>query len=538
MGSDRGGKTGAVRGSRRWRERLLALACGVILVFVVLEVALRVTSACYWRDEGRPGADPGCILPAQALECAACPKILVMGDSYTYGVGAWKGHDYPTQLQNLLNTPAREHPVVVVNGGLGAANSTFVLERLQAYLERFTPDLVLVLAGGTNAINFSRYYSYVNPSGLSATIDALAYHVRTIRFIRYAIADLSFEPKPPAKDPYFEISPAVLVDLYAAWVASHAQRGHHLGAAAMQEGLDRLRRGDYRGAASLFEKRLESSPGNAGYAWGLAFAYRQLGDYSEAYRVHQQALRAVPGDPLHLCGAGMCRTYQGLADRDTPAWYQDANRLFRQGMAAAPDWSGNYCGLGTVLELQREREEAVAMLKRGIAVDPDDPRCYPSLIALAELLGKHVQVASFLDGFSARSAPARSAALLLRREEKAASAWVRHDLNKMVDVCQSRGIPVILQDYPHDTGVNAVLRSIAHDRNVPIVRHREVFEAMLEAGTPLSDLFVPDMHCNDRGYEIMARNIYQALEAMNLFPHPSGACGSAGGQRGGGEPPR
>jgi len=226
----------------------------------------------------------------------------------------------------------------------------------------------------------------------------------------------------------------------------------------------------------------------------------------------------------------MCRMYQGLNDPGSPVWYEDAQRLFRNGIEVAPGYSGNHCGLGTVLELSNEREAAVATLKQGIEVNPDDPRCYPSLMAIAELLGKHRQLVSFLEQFSNRSVLAANAAAILSRECKAASAWMRYDLNAMVDLCKRRGIPVILQDYPHDTGANEVLRSVAHDQGVPIVRHREVFEAMLRSGTPLFDLFIPDMHCNDRGYEVMAENIYRKLQELNMFPHPMGGCDRPGGE--------
>ena len=84
----------------------------------------------------------------------------------------------------------------------------------------------------------------------------------------------------------------------------------------------------------------------------------------------------------------------------------------------------------------------------------------------------------------------------------------------------------MFQDYPHDTGANAVLRSVARDRHIPIVRHRDVFEAMLASGVPLSELFIPDMHCNDRGYRVMAENIARVFREMNLFPNPAGEAGS------------
>ncbi|MCE9594075.1 MAG: SGNH/GDSL hydrolase family protein [Planctomycetes bacterium] len=108
----------------------MALALGIVLVPVVLEVLLRVGAAFVQGDRAGTG---------QAL-------VVCQGDSNTFGLHLDADEAYPGQLETLL----REHGVAdarVVNRGVPGKPSWVVRNELVDDLERYQPKAVVVLVG-------------------------------------------------------------------------------------------------------------------------------------------------------------------------------------------------------------------------------------------------------------------------------------------------------------------------------------------------------------------------------------------------------
>ena len=72
--------------------------------------------------------------------------IICFGDSLTYGTGAGKGMDYPSQLSKLIGRP-------VVNAGVPGDTTTRALARLDRDVISKNPGLVLITLGGNDLKN-------------------------------------------------------------------------------------------------------------------------------------------------------------------------------------------------------------------------------------------------------------------------------------------------------------------------------------------------------------------------------------------------
>jgi acyl-CoA thioesterase-1 len=72
--------------------------------------------------------------------------IICFGDSLTYGTGAGKGMDYPSQLSKMIGKP-------VVNAGVPGDTTTRALRRLERDVLSKSPDLVLITLGGNDLKN-------------------------------------------------------------------------------------------------------------------------------------------------------------------------------------------------------------------------------------------------------------------------------------------------------------------------------------------------------------------------------------------------
>jgi hypothetical protein len=129
-----------------------------LAALATLEVALQVAGWASRRrmyapvaaapDPAAPVAPmPGTEGPGAARSGAAGPgaRILCIGDSWTYGIGAPKGEAYPDHLRRVLGDGW-----TVVNRGWPGASSSHVAARLPGWLTEFRPAVVIAMAGANN----------------------------------------------------------------------------------------------------------------------------------------------------------------------------------------------------------------------------------------------------------------------------------------------------------------------------------------------------------------------------------------------------
>ncbi len=82
--------------------------------------------------------------------------IICFGDSLTYGTGASKGMDYPSQLSKLIGKP-------VLNTGAPGDTTARALKRLKRDVLSQKPDVVLITLGGNDLKNgVSREVAFSN----------------------------------------------------------------------------------------------------------------------------------------------------------------------------------------------------------------------------------------------------------------------------------------------------------------------------------------------------------------------------------------
>ena len=105
--------------------------------------------------------------------------------------------------------------------------------------------------------------------------------------------------------------------------------------------------------------------------------------------------------------------------------------------------------------------------------------------------------------------------------------WITHDIEEMIRRAQERGIKVILQSYPSYDGVgkggnyeyfSGLLRGVAKKMAVLFVDHEQIFEGIFLKGKNRDDYFeAAKVHCNEKGYGVMAENIYNCIIAHNVI---------------------
>ncbi|MFO1055081.1 MAG: GDSL-type esterase/lipase family protein [Planctomycetota bacterium] len=120
---------------RRRARRLRTILLGVLSALIALELVMQVGAYVVWRSHGG--------FATRSVE--GRNRVLCVGDSFTFGLGAPPERGYPQQLEQALKADGFD--VAVVNGGKPGQDSADVLRRLSAQIATVKPTQVLVLVG-------------------------------------------------------------------------------------------------------------------------------------------------------------------------------------------------------------------------------------------------------------------------------------------------------------------------------------------------------------------------------------------------------
>jgi acyl-CoA thioesterase-1 len=130
-------------GRHRNIERMLRLWCATVVVLGL--------TACGGSERATPVREPVRPPPSTATPAAAAPKadarprIVILGDSLTAGLGLPIEQSYPTRLQERLNEAGLKYEVV--NAGVSGDTSAGGLARLDWALQGDVRILVVALGG-------------------------------------------------------------------------------------------------------------------------------------------------------------------------------------------------------------------------------------------------------------------------------------------------------------------------------------------------------------------------------------------------------
>jgi len=485
-------------------ERAGAFVLGLLAFLVLLEVGLRWMGARAYPRPDPVRGDGGFV-------------VLCVGDSFTAGTSEG---NYPSYLGEILTQ--RGHAVGVLNVGLGGANSTIIREALPGFLSSVRPDLVVLLAGGTNATNYYGYSRFQEPTWW-ARLDDLLFSVRVWRLGRYAwTARRDREPRPPGGAEAPPLLPPttsvdggdsgqpgfVLPEELARCIAWNARAG------ASEEPLDEQVR-------CVVEYTLRHPEDRLGPR-SLALIAQRARDPDEA----ESALRAcIARDPEQLA----CLEQLGLLLLRRSETRSEALTLLRECARLQPQAAEVHMELGLYFLQERMFDEGLAEIMACIQYDPTQWACFDKLGTLARTEEQRRAVTARLADLALESPLARDYLMAFEAQQVAGgdpmadlAAWAHADLARMIEECRARGARVVVQGYPNGGWSSGVLREVALEEDLPFVDQYQAFTALRAAGAQSADLFVPDGHPTPAGYRRMAEVLADALEQGGMLPEVAG----------------
>ncbi|MFH0753827.1 MAG: hypothetical protein V2A70_04615 [Candidatus Omnitrophota bacterium] len=376
--------------------------------------------------------------------------ILCLGNSYTKGIGSSPGMSYPEQLQRLFDAHRPKENIVVINKGRCVQNTAELLDSLESDLKQFEPDLILLQIGQSNVWNFIKYTDY-----LKRKIKKNSW----VRQVRYAAYDFLY-----------------------------ASRVFRLGLLL----ADNIRQKDRRPVRG----RLVSAD----------HRYRSDDAYRQATKFIRKTAIDLSMDPSTKVDVQQC---------------QAALKVLMSVVSMDPGHPSNYVFIGYIYRFQKDYEEALKWFIKGVGVDPEfrtfdeinegykeirDMRSEDKGLA-NDALNKKID--DFIQVFE-RDHPQQAVNFSILSKDEIL-AWVESDILEIVRVIQQHHVALVVQDYPLAIPENEVIMRVVMENNLQFLDYIKIFQDKISGGLKREDLFVPDGHCNDRGYGLMAESLYRKI---------------------------
>ncbi len=492
---------------RTTRERLGAVGLGLVVLVALLEIGLRLAGSFYDKPAPTPaGAD---------LSQLGDHVILAVGDSMTWGIGASEGMTWPEQLDGLLDHANPSLDFAVINGSMAGANSTMIRGLLEEYLPIFDPEIVVILAGGSNNTNYFGFHAWHHNGSLAARLDDWLYGLRSYRLLR-SFGRTGLAPAVGGQDVILDGASGSL-RAYEHWL----RRSGREPSPAFEEGGALLRVGRFEEALAVFEAAAREHPDDASLYWGQAMALVGKRDKPAAVQAYERCVQLEPSNPA--CPFGLGELWlEGLPQhaQGHPSLLA-AEHWFYRGVEADPSFAGNHWGQGMVHGRCSQASQAFDAFMRCAQADPDDTRCFPSMGTMAEMSQRPDDLRIFLKGLAGRSCPATDLLEMMENDHQEPDllAWARSDLEAMIDAAQASGAQVVLANYPYHNNTNTLFAALSVERGVPYADNHTRFQEQLATGVQRSDLFIADdAHCTDRGYGLMAAVVHDTLRSSALVP--------------------
>jgi len=126
------------------KKKILVIFIGLLAVLMFLEIGIRVYGFIYNNYYNPTNSNN---VNSDKIKSY---KILTIGNSFTYGVGAPYGHSYPLYLERELHKQVKNIRVRVYNRAICGANSAMMLRKLEDYIQETNPELIILRTGQMN----------------------------------------------------------------------------------------------------------------------------------------------------------------------------------------------------------------------------------------------------------------------------------------------------------------------------------------------------------------------------------------------------
>ncbi|NQT23414.1 MAG: SGNH/GDSL hydrolase family protein [Candidatus Omnitrophica bacterium] len=435
---------------------------GIFIFLIALESSLRIGGELYIRHR-----DSGLYAKITETERNAF-RILCLGDSYTYGAGDTYDNSYPSQLEVMLNSIDTDRKIVVKNLGSPGGNSCRILKIFTENIDTHKPDIAVIMVGMNNAWNLEGMQRF----NRLPLLNKLKIDIHDLRLYKLCkLLSINFRKK---------ISMESDADDRR---APRANLQNDVAADKWKELKEKVKFHRETGRSDLAMQELSSALDEYPNGYGEMVVFlREMSDYDLALNYAKKALQYSPQNLQNNAWLHLELVYIYGAKKDWLLARKEMDYAVRDISAIQsvfPEMN-NICNNESGLDFKVESDKIRTLI--------------------AAIHGKNgTRIWDTL--------------MYLEKNQEERSRILASDLSALIKIASERGVRLILMTYPVHASVNDIILKTAAKNGIDLVDNESIFNAK----TDKDKFFAPDRHCNGRGYEVVAGNVYSRLLKMGVF---------------------
>jgi len=482
-------------------KTIISIWIGIIIGFVLLELTL--------RGFGYVIANQIKFTHLENMKFDEL-RILTLGDSMTNS----GTNTYPSQLQEILsNNPKIFKKIKVINGGVPGSASQDIVNRLEEYLNKYNPDIV-VLMTGINSDQIVKYDQWANIKN-----DGLN-NIKTYKLIKYFYQNIRL--KYNQKLNHNKISYVYTNEINVDDIIEKLNNIYPFDTKLRLVSDSPIEK-------QLFDNLSKSTPNKDETYMELSYFYVGIG---------QKDLQIICALKALSINRNNASAYSRLSnDVAKILTFEEREKLLYKALEVNPNYIDPYIQLGHQYS-QNNKEKELSMYKKGISNNPRSSELWFWLgkfyylngnLQESEIALKKVININDDDSTNRSSDAYQLLAKIYQQQNRSkelnnaikmaieSSDVLENNLPIIAEILKKKGVKLIAMQYPL-RDVN-ILKNILKDYDVTYVDNKKSFEDALETkGTEkiFIDLFAGDFgHCTPEGNRIMAENVAEVL--LNNF---------------------
>jgi lysophospholipase L1-like esterase len=463
-------------------KKFFVFLLGLFLILLCIEISLRIVGLLNHYAIG---------IKSKHNTHTNFSTIYCYGDSYTRGMGAPEGMDYPAQLQKKFL--AKKLKYSIINNGLITQNTSQLLEKLQKDINKNRPDIIILLTGGANLWNSWGYKEGINK---------IISNIKIYKLFKRLIFDI--ENKKSLKNIDI-IQPELEYEKFN-WIFQNVK------------------------------KRLKENPNDAMAYYNMGLFYAHERNIEEAIKWFKIGINANPTVGNNY--KGLFETYYLMSGKNSEEllyWLNDEYKKDTTNFHIINMLWGYYSKINDNKEATKWYNKMIYIEKSGIYKKRNFHFEHNTLnyfnIALNSLEKKSIALEMCknmnIDTFGMvypeifiQMTLGHNDNHIFDKNINPVLIWVKKDMIKLIDICKDNNIKLILMTYPlreQDNAymktyklINENIREIAKKEKILLLDNEFIFKQLKNRENYFEPIQNGD-HCNEKGYEIIANNLYSLI---------------------------
>lgn len=391
-------------------------------------------------------------------------RIMALGDSTT---ALWGPIAWPAQLEEILNKKNLGKKFTVINKAIPGSNSYIILSRLQENIDKYHPDMVIVMSGinDNDLLPVNTTFIPTDEKSADNLFQTAIKRLKLYKVFRFIFLNIS------------------------------NKIGVHAEANLDEQGFLYQQQGNYKKAEEIYKEAILLNPKNIDVYHKLGYVYQITGQFIFAEELYKQAIKMVPeSDTAHVdLGLEYFRQKR----------YREAKDLYEKATVLNPrSYFAHYLLADILYDPLKDYKYAEKIYKKAIELVPNNSRTYFGLSQVYIALNRPDEAEKIKSEGIAKSA-------IINPETK-------KNYLKIKEVLTGANIKLVAMQYPFRS-IEIVKNMLKNDPDVIYIDNERIFaEAVNDTNYNkyFSDRFAGDFgHPTPLGFRLIANNLVNVLIA-------------------------